>query len=91
MSVKVRPGAPGAIPERRPKSPRVQKLGPVSIHEIYPLEVFKQLTGLAGAALRTARRAPCGLRVLKVGRRRFIRGSDFAAYLDSLSVTPEDS
>lgn len=58
-------------------------LSAISIHEVYPLEVFKQKVGLAGWALRQATRS--GLSVAKVGRRRFVRGCDFADYLGRLS------
>ena len=76
----------------RPKiSPRVQTLGSISVDAIYPLEVFKALTGLAGWALRQARRAHPPLRIVKVGRRSFVRGSDFAAYLDGQPARAEHS
>jgi hypothetical protein len=73
-----------------PKSaPRVQlpclSLGAVSVHEVYPLPVFKQLTGLGGWALREARRA--GLPVAKVGRCSYVRGQDFADYLEKVTAS----
>jgi hypothetical protein len=55
----------------------------ISIHEVYPLEIFKQKAGLAGWALQRARRN--GLPVSQVGRRRYVRGCDFADYLGRLS------
>ncbi len=47
----------------------------------YPLEDFKPRTGMGVAALRTARRN--GLIVRRVGRRAFVLGRDFIAYLES--------
>jgi hypothetical protein len=61
-------------------------LAPISVHEVYPLKVFKQRSGLDSWALRKAKRA--GLRVFAVGRRRYVRGSDFAEFLGQL---PEES
>ncbi len=48
-------------------------------HVLYPLPVFKTHTGLGDAALRAARRN--GMRVLRVGGRGFILGSDFIEYV----------
>lgn len=61
------------------------ELGAISQHEVYPLPVFQRLTGLAGWALRRAERN--GLKVRTVGRRRFVRGEDFAAYLANAEDT----
>ena len=66
------------IQTKWPKKSR-EPLAAVSVHEIYPLEIFKARTGLAGWAMRMAQRN--GLRVVKVGRRQFVRGVDFAEYL----------
>jgi hypothetical protein len=66
---------------------RIQSaMAPLSVHEVYPLEIFKRRSGLDDWALRQARRN--GLRVLTVGRRRFVRGSDFAVYLDQIANEP---
>ena len=46
---------------------------------IYPLRDFKNMTGLCDAAMRAARRQ--GLQVVRVGRNKFVRGSDFHKYL----------
>jgi hypothetical protein len=61
-------------------------LAPLSSSEIYPLEVFKRRSGLDAWALRQARRN--GLRVLTIGRRKFVRGSDFADYLEKVATEP---
>lgn len=59
-------------------------LGPISVDESYPLPVFQQLTGLSVWALRIARRK--GLRVRKVGNRKFVSGADWAAFLETREV-----
>jgi hypothetical protein len=58
---------------------RLETLGAISVDATYPLEVFKPLSGLNDWALRQARRA--GLRVLTLGRCRFVRGCDFHEFL----------
>lgn len=47
---------------------------------IYPLRDFQKMTGLGDAAMRAARRR--GLHVVRVGRNKFVRGSDFYQYLE---------
>ncbi len=64
-------------------------LAPIERGCIYPLSVFSARTGLGGWALRKARRD--GLRVVKVGRCKFVRGDDFAAYLETLESEASDS
>jgi hypothetical protein len=49
----------------------------------YPLPEFQRLSGLGEAALRQARRQ--GLVVTAIGRRRFVRGADFHAFIGSKS------
>ena len=74
-------------PARQPATARIQcALAPLSSTEIYPLEIFKRRSGLDAWALRQARRN--GLRVLTIGRRRFVRGCDFAEYLDQIAKEP---
>jgi hypothetical protein len=53
---------------------------PIEPDVLYPLAVFKRHTGLGDAALRSARRN--GLRVLRVGGRGSILGSDFIEYVN---------
>lgn len=69
----------------RPKAARAVQaaLAPLSVHEVYPLEVFKQRSGLDAWALRQARRN--GLRVVTIGRRRFVTGADFVAYIEQIA------
>ncbi len=50
---------------------------------VYGLSEFSKRTGLGEAALRTARR--CGLRVLEIGGRRFVRGKDWCSYVDDVA------
>lgn len=59
-------------------------LGEIRADSVYPLEVFRRRTGLDTWAMRQARRA--GLRVVRVGRRGFILGSDWVDYLKSTTA-----
>jgi hypothetical protein len=56
-------------------------LGVILADATYPLPEFKRLSGLGEAALRQARRQ--GLMVTAIGRRRFVRGADFHAFIGS--------
>ena len=49
---------------------------------LYPLAVFKQLTGFQAHAMRTARRN--GLKVRYIGGRAFVHADDFFSYLEKL-------
>lgn len=68
------------------QSVRSKNTGAIFCDGIYPLPVFKKLTGLADWALRTARRS--GLRMVQVGNRRFVRGSDWFDYLGTIEPMP---
>ena len=54
-------------------------LGPVQADCIYPMKLFKQLTGLQDYSIRQVRRR--GMRVLKCGKHNFVLGSDFIEFL----------
>jgi hypothetical protein len=58
------------------------QLGPISDHETYPVSVFMRLTGLSKWAMRSARSA--GLVVRTVGKRRYVRGADWSAFLATI-------
>ncbi len=58
-------------------------LGPIDAHVIYLLSDFMKRSGLGRHAMRQARRK--GLRVIRVGSRRFVRGGDFLEWLDCQS------
>jgi hypothetical protein len=62
-------------------------LGPICPEQVYPLALFLRLTGLSNCALREAQK--CGLRTTKVGRRRFISGREWHAYLERLEATAQ--
>lgn len=62
-----------------PKQTRGDNLRPIDPRILYPLPVFEEHSGLSKAAMRTARRN--GLRVLRVGGRAFVLGSDFIEYV----------
>ena len=48
---------------------------------LYALEEFKQVSGMGNWALRQARKA--GLKMLKIGNRKFVKGQAFIEFLDS--------
>ena len=56
--------------------------GVIDTAKIYRLDVFKKTIGAGDWALRAMRKN--GLRVTKIGNLRFVRGSDFAKFLDSV-------
>lgn len=47
---------------------------------IYPLSTFMSRTGLGRAAVRMARRK--GLKVKRIGKRSYLKGSDFLEWFD---------
>lgn len=58
----------------------VSEMGPIREGECYPLELFKRNTGLSVWAFREAKRA--GLKVRRVGRRGYVLGADWLAFLN---------
>jgi len=61
-----------------------ERLGVISTNELYPIQLFKNLTGLSDWAFKRAQRR--GLKVRRVGRRRYIRGEDWAAFLSTIEA-----
>ena len=57
------------------------QLEPIVQDAIYPLSTFMLRTGLQKSAIRQMRRQ--GLIVRRIGRRSYIRGSDFLAWYDA--------
>lgn len=55
--------------------------GQIEPQTLYSLEEFKQVSGMGNWALRQARKA--GLKMLKSGNRKFVKGQDFIDFLDS--------
>lgn len=55
------------------------KLGPIRIDAVYPLPIFKTLTGQSDWAVRIARRR--GLKVRSSGRRSYVIGREWAEYI----------
>ncbi len=51
---------------------------------VYALPEFRRRTGLGEAAMRTARR--CGLEVLEIGGRRFVRGIAWVRYCNAVAA-----
>jgi hypothetical protein len=75
------------------KAPRTShqeaSLGPILADAVYPLPVFMRLAGLDERGMRHARRR--GLKVIQVGRRRYVRGVDFHEYLEGVVERARDS
>lgn len=59
---------------------KLEELGPIFANAIYPLSEFMRLTGLRTASIREMRRV--GLIVRRIGRRSYIRGSDFLSWYE---------
>ncbi|QDT84775.1 hypothetical protein [Gimesia chilikensis] len=55
--------------------------GQIEPQTLYSLEEFKQVSGMGNWALRQARKA--GLKMLKIGNRKFVKGQAFIDFLDS--------
>ncbi|QDT79189.1 hypothetical protein Mal35_26440 [Gimesia maris] len=58
-----------------------QPTGQIEPQTLYSLEEFKQVSGMGNWALRQARKA--GLKMLKIGNRKFVKGQAFIDFLDS--------
>ncbi len=56
-------------------------LAPIEAGATYPLPIFQQRSGLGKDAMRAARRN--GLKVIRLGGRAFVRGSDFSEFLNA--------
>lgn len=56
-----------------------KELGEISREKLYPLPVFRKITGLGKHAFAQLRRH--GLKTVKCGNRVFVRGEDFDAFL----------
>tara|TARA_R110002049_G_scaffold290065_5_gene473318 strand:+ start:199 stop:426 length:228 start_codon:yes stop_codon:yes gene_type:complete len=50
---------------------------------VYPISQFKELSGLKHYAFRNAVKK--GLKTISIGRRKYVRGSDFLVFLDKQS------
>jgi hypothetical protein len=60
------------------KRPQGKSIDPQTL---YALEEFKQVSGMGDWALRQARRA--GLKMLKIGNRKYVKGQAFIDFLES--------
>lgn len=60
-----------------------RELAPIVSGVIYPLDCFQRSVGFGRFAMRQARRK--GLRIIRVGGRAFVRGSDFLAFVDRIA------
>lgn len=54
---------------------------------VYPISQFKELSGLKSYAFRNAVKK--GLKTINIGRRKYVRGSDFLAFLDKQASEQE--
>ena len=63
-------------------------IGPIHPGVVYPVETFKQVSGLGRFAFKSARRE--GLKVRKVGGRRFVLGDEFAEFVAAQKVAELD-
>ena len=60
-----------------------QSPGVIIADAVYTLDELERRMGLGVAALRTARRQ--GLRVCKIGRRKYVLGRDLISYLERIA------
>ena len=56
-------------------------VGEIDPDKLYSLEAFKHVSGMGDWAMRSARKA--GLKMKKIGNRKFVSGKDFVDFLDS--------
>lgn len=63
------------------------ELGEITADAAYALREFQRRTGMADTALRHARQR--GLRVRAVGRKRFVVGADWIAFLEATTSAQE--
>jgi hypothetical protein len=64
--------------------PKAPSAGPIESGSTYSLRDFKLRTGWSNHALRTAKRN--GLKVVVAGGMGFVRGADFADYIEKLAT-----
>ncbi|MEZ6038895.1 MAG: hypothetical protein R3C20_00215 [Planctomycetaceae bacterium] len=62
-----------------------RELAPIEDGVTYPLDEFTRRAGLGRHAMREARAK--GLKVIRLGNRAYVRGSDFNAFLGQLERT----
>ncbi|EDL58368.1 hypothetical protein [Gimesia maris] len=59
--------------------------GQIEPDTLYSLDQFKQVSGMGNWALREARKA--GLKMLKIGNRKYVKGQSFIDFLESVNET----
>jgi hypothetical protein len=62
-------------------NPSAEGLTPIVADAVYPLPDFKRRTGLESASIRKMRQQ--GFVVRRIGRRSYVRGSDFLAWYEN--------
>lgn len=80
---KLRTLTPATLKTRKPA--KENDLGEISRDKLYPLPVFRRITGLGKHALTQLRRK--GLPTVKCGNRVFVRGADFDTFVSNQSAT----
>ena len=73
-----------AIKDALRSNPKTDALAPIHADALYPLPVFERLSGLGKASMRKMRQK--GLRVMRIGRCSYVRGSDVLEYYDDHAV-----
>jgi hypothetical protein len=71
---------------RRGDEPANETLGVIRRDEIYPLPIFKRLSGLSDWAMREARKK--GLSVRGAGNRKYVLGDEWYQYLATVGGHP---
>ena len=66
--------------DKKPADDKPTGLAAINVNEVYPLPLFKQLTGQADWGMRQLRRR--GLKVRYVGGKAFVRGRDWFDFLE---------
>lgn len=66
--------------KRSPKQPSF-----IAPERLYSLRGFQECAGISGTRMRQARLRGIAPRVLRVGRRQFIRGADGIEFIESLA------
>lgn len=64
---------------RRSSAEKIELMEPIDERLVYPLPLFRRHTGIGPAAFALLEKE--GLKVHKVGNRKFVRGCDWAAFL----------
>lgn len=70
-------------------TPATRTPGVVRADESYTAAEFRRRTGIGDFAFRSLRRD--GLRIVAIGKKRFVRGTDWLAHLDKVAAEQDDA